>query len=77
MVILKDLILKLEKTCFRLAVTLINYLHLSKSVQKDHSGVLIERVHYYTIVKEVRTIREGVLIQEGALTEVVRPRYYF
>ena len=36
-------------------------------------GVLIERVHYYTILVEgVRTIREGVLIEEGALTEVVQ-----
>ena len=31
--------------------------------------------HYYNILLEgVRTIREGVLIEEGALTEVVR--YY-
>ena len=31
---------------------------------------LIERAHYYTILVEgVRTIREGVLIEEGALTE--------
>ena len=41
-----------------------------------NGGVLIERVHYYTIlvacIAEVRTIREGVLIEEGALTEVVR-----
>ena len=38
-----------------------------------NGGVLIEREHYYTILVEgVRTIREGVLIEEGALTEVVR-----
>ena len=33
----------------------------------------MERVHYYTILVEgVRSIWEGVLIEEGALTEVVR-----
>ena len=37
-----------------------------------NAGVLIERAYYYTIfVEGVRTIREGVLIEEGALTEVV------
>ena len=36
-------------------------------------GVLIERAHYYTILIDgVRTIREGVLIKEGALNEVGR-----
>ena len=36
-------------------------------------GVLIERAHYYTIfVEGIRTIREGVLNKEGALTEEVR-----
>ena len=36
-------------------------------------GVLIERAHYYTIlVVGLRTIREDVLIEEGALTEAVR-----
>ena len=40
---------------------------------KASRGVLIERAHYYTILVEgVRTIREGALIEEGALTEVVR-----
>ena len=35
--------------------------------------VLIERANYYTILVEgVGTIREGVLIEEGALTEIVR-----
>ena len=35
--------------------------------------MLIERAHYYSILVEgVRTIREGELIEEGALTEVVR-----
>ena len=38
-----------------------------------NGGVLIERTQYYTILVEgVRTIREGLLIEEGALTEVVR-----
>ena len=45
----------------------------TKSIKKDNGGVLIERAHYYPIlVKEVCTIRLGVLIEEGALTEVVR-----
>ena len=50
-----------------MAVRLIYYIYLPKSSQKVHRGVLIERAHFYTI----RTIREGVLIEEGALTEVV------
>ena len=38
-----------------------------------HRSVLIERAHYYTILREeARTIREGVLIEESALTKVVR-----
>ena len=38
-----------------------------------HRGVLIERAHYYAILSEEgRTIREGILIEEGALTEGVR-----
>ena len=38
-----------------------------------HRGVLIKREHYYAILaEEVRTIREGVLIEKGALTEKVR-----
>ena len=54
-------------------MTLIGYLYLPKSIKKGNGGVLIERAHYYTILVEgVRTIREGVLIDEGALTEVVR-----
>ena len=37
-----------------------------------HRGVIIERVHYYVILAEgERTIREGVLIEEDALTEGV------
>ena len=56
-----------------MAVTVINYLYLLKSVQKVIRDVLVERAHYYIILVEgVRTIREGVLIEEGALTEVVR-----
>ena len=36
-------------------------------------GVVIERAHYYNVIVEgVRTIREGILIEEGALTDVVR-----
>ena len=36
-------------------------------------GVLIELAHYYASLVEMgRTIREGVLIEEGALTEGVR-----
>ena len=54
------------------AVKLINYLYLSKSIQKVNRGVLIERAYYYTILLEgVRSIRESVLIEGGALTEVV------
>ena len=46
---------------------------LRKSIKQVNGGVLIERAHYHTILVEgVRTIREGVLIEEGALTEVVR-----
>ena len=42
-------------------------------MKKVNGGVLIERACFYTILVEcVRTIREGVLIEEGALTEVVR-----
>ena len=38
-----------------------------------HWGVLIERAHYYAILAvEGRTFREGVLIEEGALTDGVR-----
>ena len=56
-----------------MAVTLIIYFYLPKSIQEVQRGVLIERAHYYTILVEVvRTIREGVLIEEGALTEVVQ-----
>ena len=53
-----------------MAVTLIDYLYLPKIISKVNSGILIERAHYHTILVEgVRTIREGVLIEEGALTE--------
>ena len=54
---------------------MIDYLNLTKikSIQKVNRGVQIERAHYYTVILEgVRTIRQGVLIEEGALTEVVR-----
>ena len=41
-----------------------------------NSGVLTERALYYTILVEgVRTIREGLLIEECALPEVVRYVY--
>ena len=54
-------------------IALIDYLYLPKSIKKVNGGVLIERAHYYTaLVDGVRTIQEGVLIEEGALTEVVR-----
>ena len=57
----------------KLAVTLINRLYLLKRMEKINRGVLIERAHHYNILVEwVRTIREGVLIEGGALTEVVR-----
>ena len=50
-------------------VTLIDYLYLPKSIKKVNGGVLIERAQYYTILVDgVRTIQEGVLIEEGALT---------
>ena len=40
---------------------------------RDYQVELIEKTYYYTILVEgLRTIREGVLIEEGALTEVVR-----
>ena len=59
-----------------IAVTLIDYPYhpyLPQSTKKVNGGVLIERTHYYTILVEgFRTIREGLLIEEGALTEVVR-----
>ena len=56
-----------------IAGILINYLILPKSIINVNGGVLIERVHYFTILVEgVRTIQEGVLIEKGALTEVVR-----
>ena len=56
-----------------MAVTLIIYFYLPKSIQEVQRGVLIERAHYYTILVEgVRTIREGLLIEGAALTEVVR-----
>ena len=43
----------------------------TQNYSKVSRGVLIERAHYYTILVEgVRTIQEGVLIEEGALTEV-------
>ena len=49
----------------------------TKSIRKVNGGVLVERAHYYTILVEgVRTIREGVLIEEGALTEVHRGKRY-
>ena len=45
-------------------------------MKNDNVGVLIERVHYYNILVEGGcTIREGVLIEECALTEVVRYVY--
>ena len=51
----------------------MNYLYLPKNNKKVNWGVLIERAYYYTsLVAWFRTIREGVLIEEGALTEVVR-----
>ena len=41
--------------------------------KKIHRGVLIETAHYHALLAdEVRPIREGVLIEEGALTEGVR-----
>ena len=44
-----------------------------KALKKVNGGVLIEKEHYYTIlVAGVHTIREGALIEGGALTEVVR-----
>ena len=50
-----------------IAVTMIYYLYLPKSISKVNMGVLIKRAYYYTILSEgVRTIREGILI-EGAL----------
>ena len=52
---------------------MIKYLYLPKSIKNVNRGVLIERAHHYTIIVEgVRTIREGVLFEEGTLTEVVR-----
>ena len=58
---------------FEIAVTLLNFLHLPKIIQKVNRGVLIERAQYYTILEEgVGTIREGVLFEKGALTEVVQ-----
>ena len=44
---------------------LMNYLHLPQSIKKSYKGCTI-------LVEGVRTFREGVLIEEGALTEVVR-----
>ena len=50
----------------------MDYLYLPKSIKKV-SGVIIERANYNTIlVEEARIIRKGVLIEGGALTEVVR-----
>ena len=45
----------------------------TQKYKKVNVGVLIERAHYHTILaKGIRTFREGVLIEEGALTDVVR-----
>ena len=56
-----------------MAVRLIYYLYLIKSILNVHRGVQMERAHYYTILVDgVRTIREGVLIEDRALTEVIR-----
>ena len=39
------------------------------SLNLNFRGALIERAHYYAIlVEEGRTIREGLIIEEGALT---------
>ena len=58
--------------------TLIDYIFLLKSIKNINEGVLIERAHYLTILVEgVLTILEGVLIEEGALTEVVRYVSYY
>ena len=69
-------ILNRETLIWNSSVTLIDYVYrpyLPKSIKKVNEGVLIERAHYYTILAEgVRTNREGVLIVEGALTEVLR-----
>ena len=52
---------------------LLDCLCFPKSIKEVNWGVLIERAYYYTsLVAWFRTIREGVLIEEGALTEVVR-----